>query len=153
MEFKEINDNYGIQYPEGDIIKTIKSKFNNQFISVINQSINKNTYAININDKCLYGYNDDYTLKPCANTQNYIHPQYFDARNINNTAMEIKYMNSSNKRSSNKNNPEPYTAFIHKSTQKCLSMDNSGVYLTDCDANNIYQRWQVSADENICLNN
>ena len=150
MEFKEVNDNYGIQYPEGEYIKTIKSKFNNQIISVINQSVDKSTYAINVNDKCVYGYNDDYTLKPCSNTQNYIHPQYFDARNINNTAMEKKYMNS---KTGSKINPEPYTAFIHKSTQKCLSMDNGGLYLSDCDSNNIYQRWQVSADENICLNN
>ena len=116
----------------------------------MNQSISKSTYAINVNDKCVYGYNDDYTLKPCANTQNYIHPQYFDARNINNTSMEKKYMNS---KTGSKINPEPYTAFIHKSTQKCLAMDNGGLYLADCDADNIYQRWQVSADENICLNN
>lgn len=150
MEFKEVTDNYGIQYPEGESIKTIKSKFNNQVISVINQQAGRTTYAVSVNDKCVYGYNDDYTLKPCANTTNYSHPQYFDARNINNSAMEKKYMNS--KAVTTNITPEPYTAFIHKSTQKCLSMDNSGLYLSECDADNIYQRWQVSPDDNICLN-
>lgn len=150
MEFKSTDDNYGIEYPENTDIKSIKSKFNNQILTVEKQSVSNNTYSVNVNDKCLYGYNDDYTIKPCANTSNYIHPQYFNAININNIAMEKKYMNGKH---SSIEHPEPYTAFIHKSTQKCLSIDNTGLYLSECDADNIYQRWQVSPDENICYNN
>jgi NADH:ubiquinone oxidoreductase subunit len=147
-EFKSINDNYGIKYPEGESIKSIKSKFNSQILSVNIQPVNKITYSLSINDKCLYGYNDDLELKNCVNTNNYMHPQYFEARNINNVAQEKKYMNG--KHTSVKI-PESYTAFIHKSTQHCLTMDNEGVYLAPCNADNIYQRWQVSSDENICL--
>lgn len=148
-EFKSVNEHYGVKYPEGTNIKSIKSKFNNQILSVNKQPLNNVTYAISINDKCLYGYGDDIELKSCANTENYIHPQYFEARKINNVAQEKQYMN--NKHSSILP-PEAYTAFIHKSTQQCLTMDNEGAYLAPCNADNIYQRWQISADENICLN-
>ena len=149
-EFKSVNDHYGIKYPEGENIKAIKSKFNNQILSVKPQSINNVTYAISINDKCLYGYNDDIQLKNCMTTNNYIHPQYFEARKINNTSQEKLYMNGKN---TSVVKPDAYTAFIHKTTQQCLTMDNEGAYLAPCDADNIYQRWQISPNENICLEN
>lgn len=151
-EFKSVNDNYGIKYPDDLNIKSIKSKFNNQILSVKPQSINNITYAISINDKCLYGYNDDIQLKNCENTNNSINPQYFEARKINNISQEKLYMNRKNNATTNIN-PEAYTAFIHKTTQKCLTIDNEGVYLSPCDINNIYQRWQISPNENICLDN
>jgi hypothetical protein len=147
-EFKSVDDHYGIKYPEGENIKSIKSKFNNQILKVNKQPVNSITYAISINDKCLYGYDNDYTLKNCATTNNYMHPQYFEARKINNVSQEKLYMNG--KHSTNKP-PEAYTAFIHKATQQCLSTDNSGAYLAPCNADNIYQRWQISNNENICL--
>jgi hypothetical protein len=149
VEYKDINDNYGIVYPNGMEIKTIKSKFNNQILSVKPNKIDKTSYSININDKCLYGYTDDYSLKECSTTDSYMHPQYFNAININNRSIEKKYMNGVN----NDIQPEPYTVFVHKSTQQCLTIDNEGVYISNCDADNIQQKWKVSPDENICLDN
>jgi hypothetical protein len=147
-EFKSVSENYGIKYPEGMDIKSIKSKFNNQLLSIKKQPINDITYAISINDKCLYGYDNDIELKNCANTNNYIHPQYFEARKINNISQEKKYMNGQH---TTARQPESYTAFIHKSTQQCLTVDNEGAYMAPCNADNIYQRWKISPDENICL--
>jgi len=147
-KFKSVNDNYGLKYPEGIDIKSIKSKFNNQILSLNKQPLNNITYAIEINDKCLYNYTDDMELKKCVNTTNFIHPQYFEARKIDNVSQEKMYMNGKHK---SIKQPEPYTAFIHKSTQKCLSMDNEGVYMSNCDSDNIYQRWKISSNENICL--
>lgn len=147
-EFKSVNEHYGIKYPEGESIKSIKSKFNSKILSIKKQPLNNVTYAIAINDKCLYGYSDNYELKNCSTTDNYMHPQYFEARKINNVAMEKKYMGG--KHVSAKS-PEAYTALIHKGTQQCLSIDNEGAYLAPCDADNIYQRWQISNNENICL--
>lgn len=142
-------DNIKIPYPEDEKVKTIKSKLNQQFISVIPQKINNNTYAININDKCLYAYSDKYDLQPCAELNdnslfNY-HPQYFEIKKV---IKETEKRVMGNK--PDKKGEYPYTAFIHKSTQQCLSIDNDGIYLDKCDANNLNQKWLVSPDENIC---
>ena len=37
---------------------------------------------------------------------------------------------------------------INKALQ--FSMIDEGLYLTDCDANNLYQKWEVSPNEYIC---
>ena len=142
-------DNIKIPYPEGERVRTIKGETTNQYLSLIPQKINDNTYAINVNDKCVYGFTDKYELQPCDKLESLdkvnFHPQYF----------EIKKVFKENEKRVMGNKPDkkgsyPYTAFIHKSTQHCLTVDNEGLYLTDCDANNIYQKWEVSPNEYIC---
>jgi hypothetical protein len=142
-------DNIKIPYPEGERIKTIKGNATSQYISVIPQPINDNTYAINVNDNCIFVYNDKYELKKCEvfNKTDDInfHPQYFEIKKII-SANEKKIMGNQ----SSKRGEYPYTAFVHKTTQQCLTVDNEGLYIADCDANNIYQKWQVSPNEYIC---
>jgi len=142
-------DNLKIPYPEDERVKTIKGKATNQYITVIPQKLNNDTYAVSVNDQCVYGFTDKYELRPCDKLDNIedvnFHPQYF----------EIKKVFRENERRIMGNKPDkkgeyPYTAFIHKSTQHCLTVDNKGLYLTDCDSNNLYQKWLVSPNENIC---
>ena len=138
-------DTIKVPYPEGARVKTIKSKVNNQYVTVLPQSVNDNTYAVYVNDKCLHVYEDKYNLKQCANTNNYLHPQYFEAKNI---IQQNEKKNMGNKAAKG---IYPYTAFVHKGTQQCLTYDNEGLYVANCNGDNIYQKWQVSPNENICL--
>lgn len=144
-------DNYTPQlpFPKNGHIKTIKNVATDQYLSVIPQNINDETYAINVNDMCLYAYDSQFELKPCVMSKNLIDPQYFEAKNIINDVTESRYMGSNNL---GKKTPFPYTAFKHHTTQQCLTYDNDGLYVAECNPNNIYQRWAVSPDETICLN-
>ena len=79
-------DNIKIPYPEGERVRTIKGKTTNQYISLIPQKINDNTYAINVNDKCVYGFTDKYELQPCDKLDSLdevnFHPQYFEIKKV-----------------------------------------------------------------------
>ncbi len=136
-----------IQWPKDTRIKTIKNVATGQFLSVIPQQVNNDTYAVSVNDMCLYAYNNKYELKPCVLSGNLMDPQYFNAKQILNTVTEAKIMGGNTKL----RNVLPYTAFQHPITQQCLSYDMDGLYMAQCNADNIYQRWSVSPDENICL--
>ena len=80
-----------LPFPHGQPIKTIKNMATNQYLSVISQPIDEETYAIRANDHCLYVYdNNDYSLKPCALTEDFVHPQYFQAKKIINDVAEAR---------------------------------------------------------------
>jgi hypothetical protein len=138
------------KYPENKRIQSIKSRETNQVLSVLPNDVNDETYSILANDQCLWVYNDDYKLKPCAqNISNQVlHPQYFEAKKIITSANEKRYMG---KTPQLPNNKYPYTAFIHKTTQQCLTYNNDGLYVSPCDPDNQYQKWEVSPDKNMCL--
>jgi hypothetical protein len=138
-----------LPYPRGQPIKTIKNMATNQYLSVISQPIDEETFAIRANDHCLYVYdNNDYTLKPCALTEDFVHPQYFQAKKIINDVAEARILG---KKGITKSVPTPYTVFQHKATQQCLTYDTEGLYAAKCEPDNIYQKWAVSPDETICL--
>ncbi len=134
-------------WPKDSRIKTIKNTATGQYLSVIPQQINPETYAISVNDMCLYAYNDKYELKPCLLTGNLMDPQYFNAKQIINKVTEAKIMGGNTKL----RNVLPYTAFQHPLTQQCMTYDMDGLYMAPCNADNIYQRWSISPDENLCV--
>jgi hypothetical protein len=136
-----------IPWPKDARIKTIKNTATGQFLSVIPQEVNADTYGISVNDMCLYAYNDKYEVKPCMLTGNLIDPQYFNAKQIINQAMEAKIMGGNTKL----RNVLPYTAFQSPTTQQCLTYNMDGLYMAPCNADNIYQRWSVSPNENLCV--
>lgn len=136
-----------IQWPKDSRIKTIKNLATSQYLSVIPQEINPETYAISVNDMCLYAYNDKYEVKPCLLKGNLMDPQYFNAKQIINRVTEAKIMNGNTRLK----NVLPYTAFQHPLTQQCLTYDQDGLYVAPCNSDNIYQRWAISPDDNICL--
>lgn len=138
------------KFPAKSRINTIKSKTTDQVFSVIPSDVNDETYSVYANDQCLWVYNDDYHLKPCANNiaGSFVHPQFFEAKNIIAKANERRYMG---KTPITDHGLYPYTAFIHKTTQQCLTYDTDGLYVSKCDPDNIYQKWEVSPDKNMCL--
>ena len=45
----------------------------------------------------------------------------------------------------------PFNIFRSASNDKCLAVNNDGVYLDNCNLNNIKHQWNISPDENICV--
>lgn len=136
-------------FPHNKQIKTIKNVQNNQLISLLPFS-ESDTYAVTVNDKCLYTYNkNEYLLKKCSKSDDKINPQYFQPVRIMDESEELKEFGLK----SNDPTIYPYTAFRSKLTRECLSMDNDGLYMAKCEPNNIYQKWSISPDENLCPNN
>lgn len=142
------------RYPENKRIQTIKNRATDQVLSVIPNDITDETYSIVANDQCLWVYNDEYKLKPCAQNlgKQVLHPQYFEAKKIITAANEQRYMGKKPALPQNKHSGAyPYTAFIHKTTQQCLTYNNDGLFVSPCNPDNQYQKWDVSPDKNMCL--
>ncbi len=140
-----------LPYPTGTPIRTIKNRGNNQFLSVMKQPVDSSTYSIRANDQCLHVYDaDDYSLKPCAISDEYLNPQFFNEKRIMNEVNEARLLG---KKASSQTQVYPYTVFQHKTTQQCLTYDNEGMYVAPCEPNNIYQHWSVSPNDTICLHN
>ena len=152
MNLNSLNNTYmGLEkFPENERIKTIKNKATSQVFSIIPNEITADTYSIYVNDQCLWAYNEEYYLKPCATNlgKTFVHPQFFESKKIITDANERRYMG---KKPVTNHGQYPYTAFIHKTTQNCLTYDNDGLYLSKCDPDNTYQKWDVSPDKNMCL--
>lgn len=147
MDLNSLDKDLVLPYPDNKKVKTIKSLNNNQYVSVIPQTLNDETYAVQVNDLCVYGYQDKYLLNKCASVNTFFHPQYFEIKRVLNNSNARTEMNSTPMNDTGM----PFTIFKHKSTQKCLSLDNEGLYLDKCDANNIAQKWHVSPNENLCV--
>lgn len=149
-------------YPKGNPIQTIRSMHNSQVLSVEPQDSQRNTYAIKINDKCLNVYQDSYGLRDCQQLGNDVqyHPQYFEAKRIMNEIDAQKYKgvglgsDSSNSADYAANGSYgtsyPYTAFIHRNTRQCLTLDDDGAFMAQCDPANTRQHWQVSDQSHKC---
>jgi WD40 repeat protein len=138
------------KYPENKRIESIKHRATNQILSLLPNDINDETYSVVANDQCLWVYNDDYRLRPCATNlgKQILHPQYFEAKKIITSANEQRYMG---KKATLPDSLYPYTALIHKTTQHCLTYNPDGLFVSPCDPDNQYQKWDVSPDKNMCL--
>ena len=147
MDLSSLDSEIRIPFPNNEIIRSIKSNHNNQILSVKQQPINEDTYAIQVNDKCLQVYTGDYNLDKCFEINNVFHPQYFEAKRIMNSGDAKSIMNSSQLNDTG----YPYTIFKHKSTKQCLSLDDTGLYLDKCNSNTLKQKWSVSPNENLCV--
>ena len=122
---------------------------NNHFLSL--KPMNNNQYKIRINDKCLnvYGTND-YRLGNCNLSTS---SQLFETQRIN-TEVDAINKNKDQIYESNVNNIKyPYYQIKSTITNDCVNMDRDGVSLTTCSSNSIKQRWNLSTDEKICLDN
>ena len=150
QELKIIPDTF----PLDKLIKTIKSKYNSQLLSLFaNEYLttnNTNKYGILVNDKCLTVSklcNGEYCLQNCQNNLHTSDSQKFYTNRI---YSELDASKITPSLPISQKNIYPYNIFRSSITDKCLTMSNDGITLENCNPNNIKQQWQISPDENIC---
>lgn len=128
-----------------NIIRSIKSNSNSQILSTL--PISTNTYQIKINDKCLTVYDDNkYLLDKCSNSIKMSDSQKFESKRIYDL-QSAKYGFGKNvvKRMN-----YPYNVFMSKVTNQCLTIDNDGATVIDCNPNDSRQHFKISGQENVC---
>ena len=140
-------------FPIDKLIKTIKSKYNSQYLSTFSNDVNN--YGILVNDKCLTVNGlckDEYCLLNCQNNLYATDSQKFKSNRINSAYDAAKVMNV-DVRKINNTNIYPYNIFTSLINNKCLTISNDGITVEKCNLNNIQQQWQISPNENICFLN
>lgn len=140
-------------FPEDKLIKTIKSRYNSQYLSLISNDIDR--YGIITNDKCVTVKglcNDDFCLKNCQDNLYTTDSQKFTTKRIHNNREAAQFMgkNYSNTYINSKN-VYPFNIFQSSVNNNCLSITNDGITVEPCNVNSIYQQWDISPDENICV--
>lgn len=140
-------------FPINEVIKTIKSNYNSQYLSTITNDINK--YGILANDKCLSVSgtcpNDrSFCLQECQKGLYTTDSQKFHTNRIYSAADAAKIMGVSPDRINTKN-IYPFNIFRSSVNDKCLTIDNDGLGVAPCDLNTLNQQWSISPDENICV--
>jgi hypothetical protein len=141
-------------FPPNSSIKTIKSKNNAQYLSLLsNDPTGK--YSIIANDKCLTVSgtckNNPYCLTDCQTNIYTSDSQKFYTTNIATESDAMNVMGSDIQ--INKRNIYPFNIFRSAVDDSCLSMSDNGLSLEQCNLNDIRHQWQISPDENICLLN
>ena len=148
---KIINKSQVNSFPIDKLIKTIKSKYNAQYLSTFSHNINN--YGILVNDKCLSINGlckEEFCLLECKNNLYKSDSQVFNTTRINSANDAAKYMNVPIDKISNKN-IYPYNIFKSIINDNCLTISNDGITVEHCNLNNIKQQWEISPDENICV--
>jgi hypothetical protein len=139
------------KYPIDKLIKTIKSKYNSQYISTV--GFDKTKYAIIANDKCLTVNGlckEPFCLLDCQKGLYSSDSQKFKTERILNEVDAAKSMNIPiNKIATN--NIYPFNIFKSLINNNCLSLSKDGITVEPCNVNNIKQQWEISPDENICV--
>lgn len=147
-------------YPSDKLIKTIKSNYNSQFLTLVSNDINK--YGIVINDKCLTvrgaSCPNNFCIQNCqdklftADNQTYTasDSQKFITKRINNINDAAGFMKT-NTGKINSKNVYPFNMFQSTVNNHCLTINDDGITVEPCNVNNLHQQWQISPDENICL--
>jgi hypothetical protein len=139
------------KYPIDKLIKTIKSKYNSQYISTL--GFDKSKYAIMANDKCLTVNGlckEPFCLLECQKGLYSSDSQKFKTERITNEVEAAKAMNTTlNKIAST--NIYPFNLFKSVVNNNCLTLSTDGITVEDCNVNNIKQQWEISPDENICV--
>lgn len=153
-DYKKVKRNVPKTFPVDKAIKTIKSKNNSQYLSVITNDPN-NKYGIIVNDKCLTVSglcgNDQYCLTNCQNNLYSSDSQKFYTTRINTRADASKIMGEGTELKSNI--VYPFNIFRSKVDDSCLAISNDGITLEKCNLNDIRHQWSISPDENICILN
>lgn len=156
-KLKELNKNINTpninnNYQNIDIlIKTIKSKYNAQYLSTFSNDMKK--YGILANDKCITVNGlckDEFCLLDCQNNLYTSDSQKFSTKRINNNKEAANEMNVSVDKISEKN-IYPYNIFKSNINDNCLTISNDGITIENCNLNNIRQQWEISPDENLCV--
>lgn len=144
------------EYVMNKPIKTIKSRFNDQELSV--KPFDNNKYNILANDKCLtvkgLCVNEDYCLLKCQDPLYSSNSQKFYSDRVTSNVEAARIMGK--KPEDIVNNSKityPYNVFRSAVTDNCLSLSNDGITVEKCNLNNIKQHWLISPDETICLLN
>jgi hypothetical protein len=138
-------------FPIDKLIKTIKSKYNAQYISTT--ANNMKNYGILINDKCLTVNGlckDDFCLLNCQNNLYSTDSQKFKTQRITSDNDAATAMNVSIDKISKKN-IYPFNIFRSLVNDNCLTISNDGITVENCNLNNIQQQWEISPNENICV--
>lgn len=138
-------------FPSNQLIKTIKSMYNSQYLSLFPNDINK--YGILVNDKCMTINGlckDEYCLQNCQNSLYTTDTQKFYTNRISSVNDVARIM----KIPIDKVNPKniyPFNVFQSSVNDKCLHIDNLGISIDKCNLNDIKQQWAISPNENICI--
>ena len=146
------NKSSSTSYPINKLIKTIKSNYNSQYISLIPDE-NMNKYGVLVNDKCLTVNGlckDEFCTLECQNSKYSSDSQKFYTNRIYTPYDAARIMGTSPDNITTKN-IYPFNIFRSASNDKCLAVNNDGVYLDNCNLNNIKHQWNISPDENICV--
>ena len=139
------------KYPIDKLIKTIKSKYNSQYISTV--PFDKTKYAIMANDKCLTVNGlckEPYCLLDCQKGLYSSDSQKFKTERITNEIEAAKAMNTTLSKIAT-TNIYPFNVFKSLVNNNCLSLSTDGITVETCNLNNIKQQWEISPDENICV--
>ena len=130
-----------------NIVRTIKSNFNNQMLTV--QPYDLNSYQIQINDKCMTVYDDNkYLLEKCNTKGDRSDTQKFSTHRIKNNYNAESKMG----RKPNKIVEYPYNIFKSELTNQCLTIDNDGVSVQNCLPDNTKQHFKISDQQVLCKN-
>ena len=121
---------------------------NNYFLSL--KPMNNNQYKIRVNDKCLkVNGSNNYRLDDCNLSST---SQLFKTHRIN-TEVDALNLNKDQIFEGNNNIKYPYYQIKSTISNDCVNMDKDGISLSTCSSNSLKQRWNLSSDEKICLDN
>jgi hypothetical protein len=140
-------------FPINQLIKTIKSNYNAQYLSLFANDINK--YGILVNDKCMTVNGlckDEFCLQDCQNNLYTTDSQKFYTNRVN-SSDDVSRIMKITKDKVNSKNIYPFNIFRSNVNDKCISINNEGLSIENCNLNKINQQWSISPNENICLLN
>ena len=138
-------------FPIDRLINTIKSNYNSQYLSLFANDIYK--YGVLINDKCFTVNGlckDEFCIQKCQNNLYASPSQKFYTDRITSDA-DITRLLKVPADKINSKNVYPFNIFRSTVNDKCLSINNDGIGIEDCNLNSIHQQWMISPDENICI--
>ena len=138
-------------FPVDKLIKTIKSKYNSQYLSTFANDLS--TYGVLANDKCITVNGlckEEVCLLDCQKKLYSSNSQKFTTNRIMSPFDAAKIMNVTPDKIAT-TNIYPYNIFRSSVNNNCLSMSDDGITVAKCNLNNIQQQWQISPNENICI--
>jgi hypothetical protein len=138
-------------FPPNEIIKTIKSKYNSQYLSIF--ANDRKNYGVLVNDKCLTVNGlckEDFCLLDCQKNLYTSDSQKFASKRIYTDNDVANIMNLPISEVSSKN-VYPFNIFTSAVNNNCLTINDNGITVEKCNLNNIKQQWAISPDENICV--
>ena len=143
-QLRDFNPMEGFQNP---VFRSAESH-NNYFLSF--KPMNNNQYKIRVNDKCLnvYGTNN-YRLDNCNLSST---SQLFKTQRIN-TEIDALNINKDQVFDGSNNIKYPYHQIKSTISNDCVNIDRDGISLSTCSSNSLKQRWNLSTEEKICLDN
>ena len=138
-------------FPINELVKTIKSNYNSQYLSLLSNDVNK--YGVLVNDKCLTVKGlckDEFCLQDCQKNLYTTDSQKFYTNRIY-SPDDIVRITGIPKDKVNNKNVYPFNIFRSKVNDKCLNINDNGVSVVNCDLNSLSQQWAISPNENICV--